>query len=113
MTDGPGIAEALRLHWRPTFSDKGICRARLAAWLKEDAEAGNGLRADIRRAVDTAGSSAPGPDGIPASAWKQLGPLAVEVLFAAATALGQGTGLAIMLEASPEDDDLNTPLNEA
>jgi len=37
----------------------------------------------VRNAVDHSNSSAPGPDGIPFSVWRKLGPLAVDILFGA------------------------------
>ena len=42
---------------------------------------------DIQRAVKLAGSSAPGPDGIPYAAWKFSGNQSLQVLLDAATAL--------------------------
>ena len=43
--------------------------------------------ADIERAVKLSGHSAPGPDGIPYSAWKLSGELAIQVLGDVTTAL--------------------------
>ena len=41
----------------------------------------------------------PGPDGIPAAAYKKLGEFAVDILFDASTALGQGGQKELLCEA--------------
>ena len=82
VTDGPAIADALRVHWEPTFVRREINTRRLGKLLVEDASAPNGLRSavqpmlrskfawrirrrDVRRAVAMSSASSPGPDGIP------------------------------------------------
>ena len=60
-----------------------------------------------------AGSSSPGPDGIPYSAWKRLGPLAVDVLHMALEELSAEQGQEALLEAFPLDLAGNTGFNEA
>ena len=52
---------------------------------------------DIERAVELAGNSAPGPDGIPYAAWKLSGAQAIQVLYDAMCAL-QSDQAAEMLE---------------
>ena len=130
VTDGPGISSALRRHWGPTFAAKRLNRACLDRWLCEDTAADWGLKAavhplladegawrirkaDVRRALALAGSSSPGPDGIPYSAWKKLGPLGVDVLFEAANGLMLEGGIESMLEAFPIDACGNSQFNEA
>ena len=46
-------------------------------------------RSDVRQAVEQSGDSAAGPDGIPYLAWRRLGNLGVDVLFAVAQQLEQ------------------------
>ncbi len=70
-------------------------------------------RVDVRNAVRMSGSSAPGPDGIPYRAWRRLGPLGIDVLFAAVQTLGQDDALPLLLEAWPADSNHNTGFNEA
>ena len=48
---------------------------------------GHSGKQDVRRTIDLAGKSAPGPDGIPFEAYKKLGVLATGVLFATLTRL--------------------------
>ena len=67
----------------------------------------------MRRAISMAGSSSPGPDGIPYSAWKRLGPLAVDVLHMALEELSAEQGQEALLEAFPLDLAGNTGFNEA
>ncbi|CAK0894134.1 unnamed protein product, partial [Prorocentrum cordatum] len=57
------IAQALRDHWGEVFKARPLSRSLRRRWLGAD-----------RRAR--------GPDGLPFVAWKRLGPLAVDVLFA-------------------------------
>ncbi len=68
---------------------------------------------DIRRAVDLAGASAPGPDGIPYAAWKRLGPLAVDSLWGALKVLESDGGLEALAAASPPDADGGSDWNRA
>jgi exonuclease III len=129
-TDGPGMASALRHHWKDTFAARRLDRSRRLAWFRTDAADRQGLhaavqpllvdgeawrvrRSDVRRAVSMAGSSSPGPDGIPYSAWRLLGPLAIDVLHGALTELSAEQGQESLLAAFPGDADGNTAFNEA
>jgi hypothetical protein len=129
-TDGPGMASALRQHWRGTFAARRLDRSRRMDWFRVDAADRNGLhaavqpllvdkeawrvrRSDVRRAIAMAGSSSPGPDGIPYSAWRRLGPLAVDVLHGALTELSAEEGQDSLLAAFPLDSSGNTVFNEA
>eukprot|EP00959_Pyramimonas_sp_CCMP1952_P013331 281131-Pyramimonas_sp.AAC.1 len=129
-TDGPGMAAALKEHWRDTFSARALDRTRRREWFCEDAGRANGLRAaarqmlgdtsawqlrrsDIRRAVSLTTSSAPGPDGVPYLAWRRLGALAVDTLFDAAVELSEEHGRDSLLEAFPLDASGDTAFNSA
>ena len=70
-------------------------------------------KCDISKAIAMTSQSAPGPDGVPYSAWRRLGDLAVDVLFSAAATLSTATGQERLLAAFPLDCDHNTPFNEA
>ena len=54
---------------------------------------------EIRSAIKSARDSMPGPDGIPAKAYKILGEYAVHILFDAAKALGTESHADLLLEA--------------
>ena len=129
-TDGPGMAAALRHHWRDSFAARRLNGHTRQAWLREDASRPDGLhaavrplladqgawrlrRSDVQRAIALTTFSAPGPDGIPYLAWRRLGPLAASILFDAAEELSQEQGTAAMLEAFPADEEGNTPFNAA
>ena len=130
QTSGPGMAAALRRHWASTFSARSLNGAARREWLRRDSESSSGLRqavrslaadeaawklrrSDITRAIAMTSHSAPGPDGVPYSAWRRLGALAVDVLFAAAAELSTATGTERLLAAFPLDGDHNTPFNDA
>ena len=92
------IAEALTSHWKQVFASKPIDEVALQSWLDsvlpQDAQPHLGdfsnwriRRSDVRQAIGMAGSSRPGPDGIPFLAWQQLGRLGVDVLYGAASRL--------------------------
>ena len=103
VTDGKLIANSLRDHWKTPFSHRPVDESKLQAWLRKDSVHPSGLKAatapvlqdasqwrlkkrHMRQALDMAGRSAPGPDGIPYAAWKRLGPLGLEILYASAAA---------------------------
>jgi hypothetical protein len=100
VTEPAAMAAALRQHWSSVFVPRRCNRALLQQWLREDIPLQPGTahasgltppadprwairRSDVRRAVDASPNSAPGPDGIPFLAWRQLGGLGVDVLHAA------------------------------
>ena len=92
LTDANDIAAAQKAHWSEVFKERHVDTSKIDRWLEE--EKGKGSRAmhagippaddhrwkfrekDVRRAIDLAGKSAPGPDGIPFEAYKKLGVLA-------------------------------------
>ena len=103
---------------------------RLRSWLAHDRADPGGLyralqpaaratsrwlirRSDVRQAVEQSGDSAAGPDGIPYLAWRRLGNLGVDVLFAVAQQLEQDSGTAAICEAFPLDEAGNTAFNAA
>ena len=72
-------------------------------------------RKDITKAIKISGHSSPGPDGIPYSAWKMSGQLAIQTLYDAATTL-QSDDATTMLQqmhgsdARPEGHSFNLGL---
>ena len=130
LTDGPGMAAALRKHWSEVFAARRLDHDLRGAWFRTDASRQSGLRAavrpllgdasawrlrrsDVRRAVDMSSKSSPGPDGVPYSAWRRLGPLAVDTLHAAAAELAAAEGSASLLSAFPLGSEGNTDFNQA
>ena len=61
-------------------------------------------RRDVRRALELASASAPGPDGVPYSAWQRLGSLAVDLLLAAGSELEQPAVRQRVLDAVGDDE---------
>ena len=57
------------------------------------------LRSHIERALEFPKNSTPGPDGIPALAYKMLGPLAVDVLFGVLSVLCRHDAVEVLTEA--------------
>ena len=53
----------------------------------------------VMKAINRAKNSAPGPDGIPAAAYKRLGSLAASVIFNAMQALRRSDGMDQLREA--------------
>ena len=56
-------------------------------------------RAKIKTAINSAKNSMPGPDGIPAAAWRALGDAAVDVFYWSAMALSHENFKEALLEA--------------
>jgi len=92
------IAE-LRKYWKDIFSHSPCNDQLLRQWAGEEDSipSWEGFRGgwvpcwkDMAKVIQIASKSAPGPDGIPYSAWKCLGELGVEVLLGAAICLSQG-----------------------
>ena len=102
-TDADDMAATLRTHWSEVFTAKGVDTQLLRTWLDDDRAAreetssssssgapSHQVLRDLRitkrhvqKAIGTSKDSAPGPDGIPYRAWRNLGKLAVEVLHSA------------------------------
>jgi len=55
-------------------------------------------RCHVELALRLSNNSSPGPDGIPYAAWRRLGTLAVDILFAAAQEIGSVDGEALLEE---------------
>ena len=97
-TEPREIARELQRHWGQVFQQKPCDQNMLERWLQEELHGNPAFQADqeqcklllkdIQLAISRAPATMPGPDGIPYSAWKRLGILAADVLFAAAQALG-------------------------
>ena len=101
LTNTPaGMASILNAHWGAVFSRKDIAAHRIASWLvdvpklPQAADVRWSLRREhIAKAIEVARESSPGPDGVPYKAWKVLGDLGVDVLFAAATRMQRADSL--------------------
>ena len=111
------IARILKQHWQGVFTEKQIDDHALQLWMEElfiyDENAGcfiTGLpnqgdtqwvirRKDVKAAVKAARDTMPGPDGIPAQAYKLLGDVAITILFDAAVALGMDSHEQSLVEA--------------
>ena len=97
-TDTTCMADLLRNHWSRTFHHKETNRPHLKRWLqaayeeegppcKAKPQEWTPRKKDLIRAIKIAGSSAPGPDGIPYAAWQRAGNGAVDILWAALRAI--------------------------
>ena len=110
------IAEILRDHWKGVFKEKHVELAALQIWMEdlflknEEGVFITGLpevgssrwvirRKAIAKAVKTARNSAPGPDGIPATAYKALGPIAIDLLHQVSECLCTPHGVAELTSA--------------
>ena len=106
-TNPEDMAQVLRAHWSDVFGARRCDTALLSTWLAEELPAPPPgephrdmppvtdprwqlRRSDVEEALRQAPSSAPGPDGLPYSAWQALGALGVDVLWAVAGTLAAG-----------------------
>lgn len=131
-TDPSEIATVLRQHWKGVFKEKEVSDAALQIWMEElfvKDETGcfitglpakgdrewNIRRSAVKDAVNGARNTMPGPDGIPVAAYKRLGSFAVDILFAATTAIGQDGHKEMLYEAysdrrTADDHEFNASL---
>jgi len=110
------IAGILREHWKGVFTEKQVELSALQIWMEElfiRDEQGlyiTGLparghaswvvkRKAVARAIAHARNSAPGPDGIPAAAYRCLGELAIDIFHQAMQALCSTQGVAMLKTA--------------
>jgi len=110
------MARALVTHWKSVFSAASCDTALLHAWMSElfphngdggwktgipkgDDPRWKVLRKHIRRAIRTAKSSMPGPDGVPAMAYKCAGELSVDILYAVLETLSSPNAEADLADA--------------
>jgi hypothetical protein len=110
------MAKALSAHWSKVFAGQALREQDIQSWLEETYPAGEGLqglparndrvwrlrRRDVARAVQQAGRSSPGPDGIPYAAWRALGPYGIDSLWEAMHEL-EGEDAADRLEEAYKD----------
>jgi hypothetical protein len=135
-TDSEGILEVLQSHWKEVFKMRGVHEETLSEWLdeiypssagpeqerKRDAEGRASWRqglpteasgrwevkkGDLARAVKQSKNSAPGPDGIPHKAWKELGAFGISVLWDAMGELHDPKAEDILREAYGKEQDFN------
>ena len=117
IVTGPNeIASVLRDHWRGVFSEKRVRDLSLQIWMEElfiKTESGcfiTGLPSQgdrvwkiskraLRNAVKQAKDTMPGPDGIPSAAYRQLGEIAIDILYDLTTALSTPESKAVLREA--------------
>ena len=123
--DAAGMAEALRRHWSSVFADKHLREDDMQRWLEECYPAGTGLeglpakaspqwrlrRRDVSRAVQTSGSSSPGPDGLPYLAWRQLRGYGIDALWDALRELEMASGTDLMEQAYADEAGCNFNLS--
>ncbi len=88
MEGAGGVGAAMRVQWGTVFGERRPPRALLRLWSADEGVGGQVpswtvRRKDLHRAIAEAPSSSLGPDGLPLTVWKQLGPLAEEVLWEA------------------------------
>ena len=97
------IASVLRQHWQGVFKKKHVNAAAVQIWMEElfvkdeqgfvtvlppkTCNSWKITRGKIKTAINSAKNSMPGPDGIPAAAWRALGDAAVGVFYWSAMAL--------------------------
>jgi len=98
------IADDLRHEWENVFRARPTDERLRAEWLDDDlpplctslpspsSSRWRPSRASTKKAIDRAGKSATGPDGIPASAYRALGNLGIDVLHSALAALSASAG---------------------
>ena len=115
ISDEGEIANKLQEHWAEVFKHKEIDGYKLTQWKKLAARAGGTQidakrsdwklrKKDVEKALKMAGDSRPGPDGIPFSAWRALGPLGITALWEA------GEGMASGLN---NEDSIHNKFNES
>jgi hypothetical protein len=99
ISDPVEILNELRHYWGDVFASSSCNDDILNSWIAEELdlptwgrEVGEWLpsEADMMKTIRRSGKSAPGPDGIPYLAWRRLGQLGQDVLFAAAQAMTTG-----------------------
>ena len=110
------IAQILREHWKGVFTEKQVELTALQVWMEElfirDEHGlfltglpaiGSGRwiiqRKAITKAIATARDSMPGPDGIPAAAYKRLGQFATDILYEVSVSLCSHDGIAQLASA--------------
>lgn len=116
------VAAAIKEHWAEVFRARPTEPSAMEAAFARDEADPNGMAAalrrfparawrvqpaDIRRAIASACRSAVGPDGVPYSAWKALGPLSLEVLASAARSLEDASCANLIEEAFPLDGEVS------
>ena len=113
-----GMMESLRQHWRQVFTARAHDEEATRAWLESAYPDREGLeafppstadvwevrRSDVAAAIRMAGSSAPGPDGIPYGFWQHCGNSATDVLYAAIQDLQSDDAKRLLADAYRDDD---------
>ena len=114
--DPEEMAKTLREHWAKVFGPSGSNVQLLKDWMSQlfpQVEPGvwntgllskshvdwKVLKKHVAKALSQAKNSMPGPDGIPAMAYKMLGPLAVDTLYDVFEVLCSDDGQEILTEA--------------
>ena len=98
VTDPGEMAEAQKEHWEDIFQERLVDLKKVKKWLSEEKSCQHNMHdkilggkddkwkvrpRHIKRAIDMTGQSAPGPDGIPFKAYRNLGLLSQNVLWRA------------------------------
>jgi len=109
VTSPEEIAGALRTHWGEVFKEKQVDVSALQIWMEElftrdeqglhitglpEKSSGRWTirRKTIAAAIGSAKASMPGPDGIPAAAYRALGSIAVDILYDTSQSLSASHG---------------------
>ena len=114
-TSPTAMAADLRGHWEAVFTRKDTDAALREHWMTEAATLDGrpplpppddhrwriSLKA-VRKAIDTASSSSPGPDGIPSRAYRALGRVASAAIHEALQALCSADGARLLQSSDPD-----------
>ena len=87
-SDPAEVSAEFRQHWSQVFGKRTHSRHLLPQWIREDLHElpNDNWHVDpehLKKAIEQATASSPGPDGIPLAAWRLLGPLGEQVLWEA------------------------------
>ena len=122
------MAKILEEHWQATFTKQHTWKKKREVWLKEEGERKNSLKQmlekidpdrwevkqeHVDKAIRISGNSAPGPDGIPYTAWRRAGLLGRGALFEAIKELMHEQGLTKLREAYAGGSDKVHDFNDA
>ena len=114
------MAGILQKHWAKVFARRLVDQGLLPGWLQDafmqdgHGRTASGLldpkakrwrirRQDVVSAIKSSGNTMPGPDCIPYKAWRSLGTLAVDTLFAVVQSLSAESAVTLLNDAHAQD----------
>jgi len=106
IRDPTDMMSALGQHWSSTFAEKNVDLSGAEEFLQKFAKpfelsrVSPPSRFDIIEFLSQVSDSAPGPDGIPYSAWKAAGKVGVETLYQICLSLQSGASPPVFFNAS-------------